>query len=110
MERGDVGVIQLGEKLRFALESGQTVLVSRELVGKHFDGDVAIEPRVPSAVDLVHAPGTDRLNHFVLRQSIAGIEGHVSCKGNAMQQRFQSRRELLVEAEAEADERARFSC
>ena len=54
VERGDAGVIQLGEKSCLALETLHPLFVLRELFGKDFDRDFAPELRVASAVDLTH--------------------------------------------------------
>ena len=55
VDLGDIGVIELGEELRFALESRQALLVFRERRGQHFDRHLALQARVGGAVDLPHA-------------------------------------------------------
>ena len=49
VDRGDVGMVQRGERLGFALETRQAVGVLRERVGQDLDRDVAIELRVGRA-------------------------------------------------------------
>ncbi len=74
IERGDIGVIQLREQLRFTLEPIQTLFVAGELFGKDFDGDVASEFGVASTINLAHAAGTDGFEDFV------GAELGTCCK------------------------------
>ena len=78
MERSDIRVIHLREEFRLSLETFQAFLVSRELLGKNFDGNVAFELRVPRPVDFSHAARTDRLDDFVMRELGSGKEGHGS--------------------------------
>ncbi len=65
IEGGDVCVIQLREQLRLPLKPIQALSVSREFIGKDFDGDVASEFRVTRAINLAHAACTDGLDDFV---------------------------------------------
>ena len=52
----DVGMVQRGEDLGFALEAGQAVGISGERLGQDFERHVAVELRVAGAVDLTHIP------------------------------------------------------
>ena len=52
-------MIQGSEQPRFPLEASQFVGMLRKLPWKDFDGDVASEPGVPSAVDLTHTAGPE---------------------------------------------------
>ena len=54
-DRGDVGVMELRQKLRLALESRQALLVLGELGWQDLDRHLAIEPGVGRAIDLAHA-------------------------------------------------------
>ena len=48
----DVGVIEAGEDLGFALEAGQAVGVGRERFREHLERHLPVELRVAGAVDL----------------------------------------------------------
>jgi hypothetical protein len=52
VKRSDTGMVQRSQKLGLALEPLKTVAISGELLREYFDGDVAPELRVASAVDL----------------------------------------------------------
>ncbi|MBK6407866.1 MAG: hypothetical protein IPF66_24335 [Holophagales bacterium] len=43
VDRGDVGVLQLGENLRLALEAGEAVRVRRERLREDLDRDLALQ-------------------------------------------------------------------
>ena len=53
-DRGDVGMVELGEELGFALEPRQALLVRGEFGRQDLDRDLAVEPGVGRAVDLPH--------------------------------------------------------
>ncbi len=53
-DRRDVGVVELGEQLRLALEARETFGVRGEGGGENLDRDVALQPRVRRPVDLPH--------------------------------------------------------
>ena len=74
---GDVRMIQRRERLRFALEAGQAIGISRERVGQDLDRDVAIQLRVARAIHLAHAAGADRRGDLVGAEAGAGSEGRV---------------------------------
>ena len=65
IKRADVGMIQLRNRLRFALKSSDQLRVRGELRRQHFDRHAAIEARVASAPDLPHAAGTERRDDLV---------------------------------------------
>ena len=61
----NVGMIQRGENLGFAMEAREPVRIGSERVGEHLDGDITIETRVAGAVDLAHTPGPQRAEDLV---------------------------------------------
>ena len=67
----DVGMIQRGQHLRFALEARHVLLVIREGRGQHLDGDVAIELGVVRAVHLAHAAGAEGCHDLVGPELVA---------------------------------------
>ena len=54
VDGGDVRVIGR-EELRLALEPAKSIRILGDPFGQHFDRHVALQPRVPRAVDLAHA-------------------------------------------------------
>ena len=77
VDRGDVGMIQRRECPSLALEPRHALEISRERIGKDFDGDLAAERRVGRSVDLSHPPFADRHSHFVDAETGAGSKCHV---------------------------------
>jgi hypothetical protein len=69
-------VIDLGEESGFALEAVQAFLVSRKLLGKHFDSDVSSELGIAGSIDFSHTARADRFDDFVLAEFGSWGEGH----------------------------------
>ncbi len=69
-------MIERGQGLGFALETGEVVGVIRERGRQDFDGDVAVELGVPGAVNLSHPPGAKRRKDFVVAEFVARIQSH----------------------------------
>jgi hypothetical protein len=65
IDGGNVGMIQSGQHLGFALEPRHVLGVIGERRGQHFDGDVAIELAVAGAVDLTHPAGPKGRDDFI---------------------------------------------
>src|SRR4030095_13587464 len=61
----DVGMVQRGERAGLALEAGQTFAIVCERLPQDFNGDVALELRVPGAVHLAHAAHANLSGHFI---------------------------------------------
>ena len=61
----DVGVIQAGDRLGFALKPGATVSIRADVRWEHLDRDAAVEARVAGFVDLAHATGADGRDDLV---------------------------------------------
>ena len=76
VDRQDVGVRQRRDEPGFALESGQGLRVGEHGLREHLDGDVALEPRVPRAVDFPHPSGAERRDDLVRTETGAGRERH----------------------------------
>src|SRR5262245_24822419 len=56
MQRTDVWMCERREGLGLAVEARTELLVGRESLRQHLNGNRAIEPRVHRTVDLAHAP------------------------------------------------------
>ena len=69
----DVGMIERGQNLGFALEPREPLGIVREQIGQHLQRDVAAELRIPRAKHLAHPACADRADDFV--QSKFGARG-----------------------------------
>src|SRR5262245_28195395 len=78
MNRGDIGMIQGGEDLRFALESCEPVGIKRECVGENLERDVAIQFGIARAIHLAHSARTDGSENLVGTKASAGCQRHAS--------------------------------
>ena len=76
VDGGDAGVVEAGEDLRFPLEPGEPIRVSREGVGEDLQGNVAPELRVGRAIDLPHAPLADEGGDVVVAAAVTDGQGH----------------------------------
>ena len=74
MESADVRVIEGGNALRLALETGPELFVAREVRRQKLDRHFAIEAGVLGAVDLAHAPFADGSDDFVRAKASGGRE------------------------------------
>ena len=70
------GWVEAGEHLRFPLEPGEPVRISREGVGEDLQRDVAAELRVGGAIDLAHAAYADEGGHVIVPEAGADGQGH----------------------------------
>ncbi len=65
VNREDVGVGERGHGARLALEAGAPVGVVCHVGRQHLQRHVAPQPRIARPVDLAHAAGPERGEHFV---------------------------------------------
>ena len=65
VNRGDVGMIQRSQHLRFALEAGEPLRIMRKRFGHDFDGHGAPELRVMRLIDLSHPARTNGADDVV---------------------------------------------
>jgi hypothetical protein len=72
----DVGMVQCGERLRFAIESSEAIGILRERVGHDLDRDVAIQLRVSRAIDLADSACAERSLHFIGSEARTGDQCH----------------------------------
>src|SRR5262249_54060958 len=72
VERADVRVRELRDRLGFSLETLADLLALGEMLGQHLDRDRSLEPRVPSLVDLSHSASADRRDDLVWTEAAAG--------------------------------------
>ena len=95
IERHHIGVIECGDRARFAMEPGQPVAIGRQVRGQDLQGDIAAEPGVFGPIDLTHSAGADRGKDFVGSETIAdghagGSGGHASPRNPPPPQYFTS--------------------
>jgi hypothetical protein len=66
VDRGDVGVIQSGKKLRLTLEPADPFGITGELAGKNLNGDVSFQPGVSRPIDFTHTAGSHVRQKFIV--------------------------------------------
>ena len=77
MDRADVGMIQSGSSLRFALEAAQRLWIFGDLVGQEFQGDKAVQLQVLGLVNHAHPAAAELLDDAVVRDGLADHGWHV---------------------------------
>ena len=65
VERGDVGMIERGERLGFALEPRHAIGIGGDGVEQQLHGDAASELRIARAIHLAHPAGAERVDDLV---------------------------------------------
>jgi hypothetical protein len=70
-------VVQVGDRLGFALESLAQKRIAGEVGRKDLHRNGALEPRVARSLDLSHAAGTERRFYLVRAKSGSGGERHL---------------------------------
>ena len=75
VDRGDVRVIERGERFGFALETREALGVRRERVRQDLDRDLAAERGVGGPPDLPHAAFADGRGDFIDAEATAGGQG-----------------------------------
>ena len=78
IQRRDVGMIQRGEHLRFALEPRDAFGVGRERVRQNLDRDRSAKLRIARAIDLAHAARAEGGKDLVRAETNPGRKGHES--------------------------------
>ncbi len=71
-QRADVRMIERRDRARLAVEAFAQLRVGGERGGEDLDRHRAIEPRIPGAVDLTHAPRADERDDFISAEAYAG--------------------------------------
>jgi hypothetical protein len=74
--REDIWVIERRCRACFLLESPQAIGVDPGRRGEHFEGDVAIEPRIAGTEDLAHTAGADRAHDLIGPESRSCGDAH----------------------------------
>src|SRR5438105_4809288 len=79
VQRADVGMVELRDRARLAVEAGLHVGSGGEGGVEDFDGDDAVEAGIARSVDLAHAAGADAVEDLVRAEPGAGSQGHECC-------------------------------
>ena len=66
VDRDDVGMVERGDRTRFALEAVASLGVVGQRVREHLQGDAATELRVVGEEDFAHATRADRADDAVV--------------------------------------------
>lgn len=77
MNGANVGMVERGEDLRFALKSLETIRGLGKIIGQNFDGYVAAEAGVFGAVDFAHSAGAQRREYLIGTEFCAYRQGHL---------------------------------
>jgi hypothetical protein len=79
VQRADVGMTQLRDGARLAVEAGAGLGRLGQVRRQHLHGHIAAQARVAGAVDLAHAAGAERGDDLVRTEHGAGSQHRVPC-------------------------------
>src|SRR5690349_880602 len=74
MNGADVGMVQRRCRLRLALEAGERLRISGQLVRQELESDEAVEARVFRFVDHAHTASAQLLDYAIVRDGLANHE------------------------------------
>ncbi len=77
VDGADVGMVQSGGGLRFALEARQRLRILGNIVGQELEGDKAMQPCVFGLVDNTHPAAAELLDDAVVRDGLADHLGQI---------------------------------
>jgi hypothetical protein len=72
----DVRVVERGQRLGFAREPRQPVIVTCDSVGKDFQRDVSLQSEIAGTVHFAHSAGAESIDDFVWTNILARRETH----------------------------------
>ena len=75
VDRGDVGVLERGERARFPLEANEPLRVGGKGWRQNLKRDLATELRIAGAIDLTHASRAEHPGDFEAAEALPGLEG-----------------------------------
>src|SRR5579863_1513193 len=106
MNRGDIGMIQCGQHLRFALKARKSICIVRERFWENFDRYITPEFCVMGLVDFTHAARTNLGDDLVRAELSSSFDAHYFPGGT---RRFSSSNQLSTTLICVADELCSFS-
>ena len=71
VDRADIGMVESGGGVRLALETGQSLGVLGDVIGKKLQGDKAVQGYVLGLVDHTHPAAAQLLDDAVVRDGLA---------------------------------------
>src|SRR4051812_41599786 len=72
-----------GDRPRLPLEPRKRLRPIREIDRENLYRDVSVQLRIPRAIDLAHAAGTERRDDFIGAEAGAGNQRHGGCRVDA---------------------------
>ena len=81
VDRGNVLMVERGQRLGFALKPAHSIRIPRELLWQDLDGHVTFELRVAHTVDLTHAAFAQQRRDLVGPQLLADLKWHARPPG-----------------------------
>ncbi len=78
VERTDVGMRELGDRLGLPLEALPEFRGRGEMFRQDLDRHRSLEPRVPSLVNLAHASRPDGRKNLIRAESRTGVQSHAT--------------------------------
>ncbi len=78
VDRGDVGMVEGSEDLRFACEAREPVRIEPRQRRENLERDVAVQLGVPRAIDLAHPAGAEQRDDLVVAKPGSSREGHTA--------------------------------
>ena len=72
-ERADVGMVDLRDEPRFALEAGETIGIVGERRREDLDGDVSSKASVARTIHLAHGAVTQQADNLISPEPVAGL-------------------------------------
>ena len=76
VQRADVGVGQLGDRARLAIEPFAELRIRGECSGQDLDGDGPLESRISGFLDFTHTAGPEWRDDFIRAEAGANGQGH----------------------------------
>src|SRR5208282_4035688 len=71
VDGADVGVVERGRGLRFALKTRQRLGIASNLIGKELQGYETVQPNVLALIDHAHTAAAEFLDDAVMRDGFA---------------------------------------
>ena len=87
VDRGDVGVVEGGQQLRFASEPRHEVRIVRGAGGQGLDRHITTQPFVAAAIDVAHPALAQSADDLVRSDACASSQSHRAVRKNVLRWR-----------------------